>query len=322
MFTFSSMEYADAGRTQSPSSNFYFKGLTFDGGQAAPAAIFFRHCTEILFDDCTFTNFRRPHKGHPGLVSAATCTDNIWARNCTFDGGLNGIYYDGVHNAGFIACQFGPKLSAHAILLLTNNDMVKLQAAQRNTQYLVVADSTFRGPGRGCVTMTGANCLLTGNRVTGPYRHFLHQRGRGRSNIQPGMRYNGTGVCAVNNTVSGVKGFAYLDGDCTQHAWSTPQPFVFAGNRASGLETILHLHPGMGATLDRGDYGVENVVLTENTFAGSNRPQIVVATPETRRISNIVLDGNDIEGTPRPLIVDTKGRSVQGADITIQGAGN
>lgn len=317
MFTFSSMEYADKGTMQRPSCNFYFQNLTFDGGQAVPAAIFFRHCGDILFDNCTFTNFRKPRVGHPGLVSAACCTDNLWARDCTFEEGRNGIYYDGVHNGGVLRCTFGPKIEQHAVLLLTNNDMVVLSVAHRTAQYFVVADSTFKGPGRGCVTMTGANCLVTGNTATGPYGHFLHQRGRGRSNIQAGVRYNGTGVCAVDNEVSGARTFARFDGDCMQQIWDVPQPNVLEDNRATGLTEILWLEPGNGADLGRGDYGIEDVLLRDNVFQGHERPRIVVRTGESKLISDVVLEGNTIEGQARPLVVDPKGHERNDVDVRV-----
>jgi hypothetical protein len=292
IFSFCSMEYADSGGFQNPVRNFYFKGLTFDGGgKGAVSAFLFRHCGDILFEDCRFVNFTDPtDRYHPGLINATSMTDNIWLRRCFLDSAKFGVYWDGVHNGGFVDCDFGPGLVKSAILLLTNNDMVHYSAVQRSCQYIVVADSRFNQTGNEVLTATAANVLLENNDVDGTYRYFVNQTGRGHSNMRPFVRYNGNGFYVVNNEIERVHILGSFKHDCaqlTRHG-QFPMESVFRDNRVERADRLLELVPN-------GDYGrVESIRMENNHFAEVAGPLVEIADGREDRVFGINLRDNEI----------------------------
>ena len=247
LFAFCSMEFADSKGFQNPVRNFYFQGLTFDGGgNGAVTALMFRHCMDILIEDCEFVNFFNPtDRYHPGLIVATSMTDNIWIRRSEFTDGKYGLYWDGVHNGGVVESVFGPNLAKSGVLLLTNNDMVHYSAGQRSCQYVVLSNNRFVGGGSDCVTSTAANVLLEQNVVEGTFRRFLNQTGRGRSNMRPFVRYNGGGFRVFDNEVDGAGTLARFQGDCAQFTRLSEfrMDNIIAGNRATRLRSILELSP-------------------------------------------------------------------------------
>lgn len=318
MFTFCSMDYADRKVMEKPSADFYFKNLVLDGGGAAPGAIVFRHCSNVLFDGCVFRNFLPIAPGHPGAISAASVVDNLWCRGCRFESGKFGVYWDGVHNAGFVGCHFGGGLKSGVILTLTNNDMSPLSAAQRTCQYTVVAGCTFQGPGGAALQLTNANTLVVGNTVKGRFRTFVSQTGRGRSNVILPLRYSGAGVKVAENKLEAVDTLVALRGDCARHTRKhLRMETVIRGNAAGHVNTILSWQPRHDPHLP--PYAeLRDVTIRDNDLAGPFLPQVRLPREALDRVAGIRIIGNRLSGKPRDLLVGLKGRGLESKAVTIE----
>lgn len=313
IFAFCSMEYADNGEFQNPIRNFYFKGLTFDGtGDGAVSAFLFRHCADILFEDCTFTGFKNPtDRYHPGLVNATSMTDNIWMRRCRLDDAKFGVYWDGVHNGGFVDCEFGPGLVKAAVLLLTNNDMVHYSAVQRSCQYIVLSGSRFESAGESVLASTAANVLVEGNAMSGKYRRIVQQTGRGRSNMRPFVRYNGGGFQVLNNRIEDADTFAVFQRDCAQ--FTRHEQFTMdnrlSGNRVGRAGRLLVLRPR--PELDR----IANIELSDNRFEQVDGPLVEINGGAADRISDIRLEDNETGGFQGNRIEDDSGTPMEQPEV-------
>jgi hypothetical protein len=315
ILNFCSMDTADNKAMQRASTNFYFKGLTFDGGGKTPGGLVFRHCAEVLMDDCTFTNYDLKAKGHPGAINAASVTDGIWVRNCHFDNALFGIYWDGVHNAGVINSTFGPGLVRSDVLMFTNNDMAPLSAYQRTCQYIVLANNAFQGPGQTAISMTNANTLVTGNTVTGKYTTFVSQIGRGCSNITHFLRYDGSGIKVIGNTVEEARTLVSFTRDVSQ----TTRKEIFTmrnvvkDNTARSIDTLVEFIPER-ANDPNWNFGdpeysrIDDVTITGNTVSGTMRPVIRLDHEAVTRITRINIFGNTLTGKTRDLLLDRRSR--------------
>jgi len=318
---FSSMEIADKGTFNQPSRNFYFKGLTFDGEGKSDIGLNFIHCADVLFEDCTMANYvsrRVPAPGqvappqswaaHPACIVATAMTDNIWLRRCTFSGSMWGVYWDGVHNGGFVDCRFPGPYHSGPILIMTNNDMACFSPTQRNAQYVVIAGCEFR-MGRAAATLSNSNTLMVGNRVQGTGA-LMDMQGRGRSSVERGVAYEFYGNRLLDNALADVKVLS---------AWNFPCPSFgdrpvnrIAGNRATGLETIL-------ATDARGSFPVENIVVEGNELAGKATPQVVVRRESRDLVRRIAVKNNRLGGEPRDLVVDYQKKPIEVPGITLDG---
>jgi len=326
MCTFCSMESTDQGIMQNPATNFYFKDLVFDGGGKAVGALVFRHCAEVLMDGCVFRNFDPQAEGHPGAVSAASCADDIWIRNCRFESGKYGIYWDGVHGGGILDSEFLPDLAATPVLIFTNNDMSPLSGFQRSGQYVVIDGCTFQGGGRSRATMamTVANTLVSNNRVTGPFREFVQHRGRGQSNIMRHLRYDGSGIHIRDNHVENVRTVVALLADVSQQTRRElfDMKNVIQNNVARDVDVLLSMDPGVhhdsvARYADPQYARIENVLMTGNRLSGQFLPQVRVNRENLSRIQDIVITDNTLTGKQRPLLVDLGGKPVDSRQIRI-----
>ena len=99
--------------------NIYIKGLTFDGKSTEIYAVVSDCVEAVLFEDCTFQNYRRhPNPAvanHVAMVIGCMGTDNIWYRSCTFKCDKenppgNALYHDGIHVGGCIGCTVDRRL--------------------------------------------------------------------------------------------------------------------------------------------------------------------------------------------------------------------
>ncbi len=344
---FSSMEYADTfgsatGATKSePSRGFTFRGLTFDGSGATHQAFLFRHCRDIVFQDCDFVNYGPSPGEHHGPVNATSMTDNIWMLNCEIETEGLAVYIDGVHNGGFVNCRFDVGDNKDAIMMFTNNDMWEWSAEQRSTQYVVVADSEFAGPGKEAIQATSANLLVLDNRVTGgTYNSLISQTGRGPSNLQRYLYYNGSGLHAEGNEADSLINFAVFRADVSQHTRTAqktlsnrivnntvdsaltfarfegsdvPSPmenFEIRGNRVSAnLRTMARLRPS-------GGHLVQAITIEDNDFFGTDLPRIEVAA---QPVDEVLVTHNDLYGNERPLLDNVSGQSLPSGAVTFSG---
>ena len=302
LFNITSMEYADRKSVRTPVRNFYFKDLVFDGAGKAQEAVRFDHAADILFERCVFRNFAGYVPGgrrhHPGLISAATKTDNLWALECRFETGMYGVYWDGTHGSGLVGCTFGPGLSHAGALLLTNDDMCHWSPdAQRSAQYVVIANSTMKGGGSAAlVSMSGANCLIADNVVAG-LGTLVYCDGKPSGIMPDTLRYQYYGNRIVRNTLQQVRTLLSVRGwyqgptktyDIGRH--------LVRENVATGLETILHLDP-----CHEGGR-IEGIEVRNNRLSGPCRVRI------TRPgVSGIRLAGNALSGTAADRLVAPPG---------------
>lgn len=316
VLAFCSMEYADHGRLQHPSRNFYFHDLVFDGGGTSAAALRFTHCCDVLIDDCTFRNFKNFASG---LLNVTSKSDNVWARRCTFEGASPfAVYFDGVHNGGLVDCTFGPGLTQGGFLGFTNNDMAPYSASQRTCQYVVISGCTFAGPGREAVLITGANSLIVANQLEGSFGTFVHQQGRGQSNVLPYLRYRGSGIKVIDNRLRQVRTLALFSGDVIQNDAFAPQITEVRGNHAESAEALAAFDPvSPDAALFNRDSRIAGVEVRDNEVAGASLPQIRINATAADRLSDVHIEHNIFRGPGGHLLADLKGRPVQDAALDL-----
>lgn len=339
----SSMEYNDTfqrvgGPTfAAPALGFTFRGLTFDGQNQIHQAFLFRHAGDIVFKDCHFRNYADyinppdPRSEHHGPVNATSMTDNFWMIDCTLQSAGMAVYIDGVHNGGFINCVFEVGAHRDALMMFCNNDMWEWSAEQRTTQYVVVDGCEFRGSGKEGVQVTGAHMLLRNNTQTqGTYGSLATFTGRGPSNLQRYLFYDGSGNYVENNTVHSVNNLVALIGDISQHTrkdqwihtseirentaqsattllratgFNLPSPMEgirVRNNRVeSNLQTILWAAPS--------NQTLRDVLFEDNHLVGASLPRVVV---DRQPVDEIVVRRNDLFGTARNLLHNQSGQTL------------
>lgn len=292
VFNITSMEYADRRRVDTPVRNFYFQNLVFDGDGRAQEAVRFDHARDILFENCVFRNYAGHRPGgprhHPGVISAATKTDNIWCIDCRFESGMHGVYWDGTHGSGLIRCRFGPGITHAAALLLTNDDMSPFSPeAQRSSQYVILAHNEMTGGGSASfVSMSAANCLIAENVLQGPLATLVYNDGKPSGIMPEKLRYRYYGNRIVRNTLSGVRTLLHVRGwyEGPTRTYDIGRHLVLE-NAATGLENILVLDPNHdGAWID----GIE---VRGNRLSGPCRVRILRPGVRGIRITGNVLSG-------------------------------
>ncbi|OXU15117.1 chitobiase/beta-hexosaminidase C-terminal domain-containing protein [Sedimentisphaera salicampi] len=315
IFGFSSMEYADKGTLSNPPGNFYFKGLTFDGMGKADTAMIWRHGCDILFEGCTFRNYDQDALSHPGTVNITSNSDNAWFRNCRFLEAKNGLYLDGIHNAGVINCYFGPDIQHAGILNMTNNDMAPYSAFQRNSQYVVIHGNEFVGRKGVAMSLTNANTLISDNTASGEYDIFVYAQGRGKSNIVRNLRYNGSGYRIIGNVVENAETFLQLGRDIAQHTWhSFNMKNVVRDNNVRGNECFLKWSPVTDPHYPD-YYLIENIEFRNNYISGEQMPQFIMDKDKRECMRNLEIYKNTFSGSRRPLKVTPKGEAVINPNI-------
>lgn len=319
VWAFSAMEYKRTKNMQHPISNFYFSNLVFDGMGSADQGIYFQHSTEILLDNCLFKNYRAATSGHPGVVHAHAMSDNLWCRNCTFESGNYGVFLDGAHGCGLLDCTFGKGLVRGGILTFANNDMCPISAFQQSTQYLVVAGCRFEGAGKTtAMTMTASNVLIANNQASGSFGGFISPVGRGHSNMRPHLFYDCSGFRIVNNRVERADSFVAFVQDIAQYTrLDHPLPSIIEKNTVGGLDCLLSWKAS-GDPAYPPYSRFENVQVTNNRGTGPARPRIQVDASALDRIKNIVIKDNTLAGTERPLLTDLKGKPVSCDNIHLE----
>lgn len=292
VFNITSMEYADRRRVDIPVRNFYFKNLVFDGEGRAQEAVRFDHARDILFEGCVFRNYAGYRPGgprhHPGIISAATKTDNIWCIDCRFESGMHGVYWDGTHGSGLVGCHFGPGLTHAAALLLTNDDMSPFSPeAQRSSQYVVLAHNRMTGGGGASfVSMSAANCLIAENVLEGPLATLVYNDGKPSGIMPEKLRYQYYGNRIVRNTLSGVRTLLHVRGwyEGPTRTYDIGRHLVLE-NAATGLENVLVLDPNHEGAC------IEGIEVRANRLSGPCRIRVVRPGVRGIRIAGNVFSG-------------------------------
>lgn len=292
IFNVTSMEYADRRRVDTPVRNFHFKNLVFDGDGRAQEAVRFDHARDILFEGCIFRNYAGHRPGgprhHPGIISAATKTDNLWCLDCRFESGMHGVYWDGTHGSGLVACPFGSGLTHAAALLLTNDDMSPYSPeAQRSSQYVVLAHNRMSGrEGASFVSMSAANVLIAENVVEGPLATLVYNDGKPSGVMPEKLRYQYYGNRIVRNVLSNVRTLLHVRGwyESPTRTYDIGRHLVLQ-NVATGLENLLVLDPNHEGAR------IEGIEVRANRFSGPCRVRILRPGVRDIRISGNVLSG-------------------------------
>lgn len=294
-FNISSMEFTDRRRADFPIRNYYFKNIVFDGAGTAGIAFKISHTWDVLWDGCTFTNFKSPQRSHPAVISAFIKSDNLWVRNCSFDSGMNGVYWDGTRGSGVIGCTFTDGLTHSAVLFLTNDDMVLLSPPgdQRTAQYNIIAGNTYTGSqyrGYAFLTMAGANCLVAENRILGPRLSLVLSNGK--YSFDPNLLYRYYGNRIVRNRLEKVSLIlqveCWYDGPGKTYAIGG---HVVRENTATDLDYILFLnplHPGAK---------VKDVEAFNNVLSGPRLPRVKIGRDGVSgvKVHDNVLSGGKVK---------------------------
>jgi hypothetical protein len=329
-----------------PVKNFYFKDIHFTGANVNEQAIYFRHCVDILFDDCLFTDFGTGQRGK--IISANVNTDNIWYRNCDFKDNSAGFptYWDGVHNAGCLNCRFSGDYGGGDFLIFTNNDMSPFCAYERTAQYVVFDSCRFIGEpgrkGRSAIAATPANMLVVDNYAKGPFDCFVLWNGRGKSNTQPRLQFSGSGLKVVNNSIEDVEEIVQFQSDVAQY--HRKEQFTMVNEvRGNKVKNIKRLFSWMQAKdphhppYER----FENVTFRDNEIVcdrlpvvklladsenmitritvGDREVDVKVIDPDVmERIENVRVYDNDIHIKDPMMVIDRYGERIDHKEISVE----
>ncbi|MGE3267928.1 MAG: hypothetical protein AB7P40_04225 [Chloroflexota bacterium] len=205
--------------------NIYFKNIVFDGGGSSIQAISMSAARDVLFDGVTLRNFVDPKEHHRGLISATAMLDNIWVRGSHFVGNERyALYFDGAQGSGVIESTIEPSFGSGGLLFLTNDDFsMDLNnndawdaGEMRHSNFVVVANNVFTADSNGrslyaAVSYTGANALISGNRVEGAVQVLADLANR-CSQRWSTLPYEHTGSRVIGNRVRSAKQLVTVSG--------------------------------------------------------------------------------------------------------------
>ncbi len=327
-----------------PVENFYFNNLTFTGDGNNERALYFQNCVDVLFDNCTFSQFGKGQRYN--IISANVNTDNIWLRNCVFKDNSSGfpVYWDGVHNGGCINCDFSGDYGGGTFLVFTNNDMSPFCAYERTGQYLVFDSCQFSGypgrKGRNALSLTACNVLIKNNTVTGPFNSFVSWNGRGKSNTQPRLHFSSGGMKIIANDIKNVEAVVEFLGDLTQqHRFDqlSMDNRVY-NNRISNIDYYFTWNPVSNPHFPPHSW-LKNISFSNNTIINDHLPQVrlfadseneitritvannkeidvkVLDPDSINRIRNVHIQDNNIKIRQPELIVDRYGKKLKHEQI-------
>lgn len=264
-----------------PPRNYYFKDITFDGNsepmynngsEPTGVAILARGIRDILFDNCTFTNYSEENPAtHNGPVIVHAHSNNHFMRNCTFDPpGLLAVYDDGIYGCGIINCTFSARFLNYALLFLTNNDFSydydgsggALESDEmRKSCYVVVEDCEYTTTGgTSLLSVTGDHVLAQRNTVTGETTYPFDVSTFAATELTP---YTNIDYQILNNSVTNCSYLVHL-------------------NAASGLQNVP---PRTAGTL--GD-----VTITGNTVTTPGGNYLGMAYEDGNILGPLVVSGN------------------------------
>jgi len=200
--------------------NIYLKGLTLDGENRPDAlvGIIMGAVRDVVMDDITFKNYTMLTYGHPGLVQGHEGIDNIWCRDCHFEGSQRAaVYMDGCVACGVMNSDFkGSYFGSNILSFLTNDDFAydidgngQYDLSEiRNTQYNVFYNNIVIGETTNFFSFHGQDNLVKGNKTEGVIYSF------GEISAFPTQRSAGLIYKHYNNVIVGnTSGFTnrFLD---------------------------------------------------------------------------------------------------------------
>lgn len=186
-----------------PTRNIYFKDIIFKSNVTC------RTSKSVMWDKCTFTGPRN---------SAHAVNNNLWYRQCDFIGiEAIAVYWDGVHEGGFINCKFGDQYSEMLFLGFTNddftwdynNDGVWSGHEVRKLAYVVFYGNEFGPVNQFAAVYAGSNLLMKCNKTTGPMRDFVMVNGK---HAAKDYTFTSDDIVITCNDVPHVKNLLHLQG--------------------------------------------------------------------------------------------------------------
>jgi len=204
-----------------PAKNIYFSNLIWDGGGERDVAIRMAAVRDIVWDHCTFRNYRMNSTGmHDGLINANSGQNNIWLRDCHLSGSQRYVvYWDGSYGAGFIRCRIDGRNFKGGVLLLTNDDFscdydgngVLEEREIRQTRYFVAYGNTFSGnTDFNCISATGSDILIKNNLVETPVKTLAFFNPK-TSLINPGETYSYFGHRIIGNRLQSAEALVEMN---------------------------------------------------------------------------------------------------------------
>ncbi len=299
-FGFSSMEHADSGKLTNPVSNLYFKNLTFNGDRTASCAIIFNHVRNVLIDNCLFTNYTSAQedlgKVNLGIIRAETKSEDIWLRKCEFDSGWGALFFRGVHGGGAVNCTFKLTVSVN---LLTQDEALKYIDHQGSCQYIVIANSAFKGSMGTAVSMYGSSCLIIGNTAE-TCGEFVVFRAHWTPIVQ-NTQYTYYGNQIIDNTVNQANVFLKIEpSDSVSSQLCEVSNSTVRGNKVSSVADAVVLAPKV-------DSVIRAIEITHNSFTGKQVPKIRIVR---LGVTDIRVNDNDFFGDPDEVLVLPEGESL------------
>ena len=114
--------YNDRTRINTPSHNYYFKNIVFDGDNDW-YAFSVQSVYGTLLDSCEFVNCNTFNRGlHDGNIRTVGNTKGFWMIDCKFNDGCMVACLDGSHDVGYVGCSIGSNFANPSMVFFTNDD--------------------------------------------------------------------------------------------------------------------------------------------------------------------------------------------------------
>jgi hypothetical protein len=240
--------------------NFYFYNMTFDGGGRVAwwdpdrqiivdNAFFARGVSDVLFDNVRFINYEDSKGIASSIVGSNGASDNIWFRNCVFEGsGRHAIYLDGTHGSGAVNSQLNGWYGSGHVLHLTNDDYTHdinqngqfdLEE-QRNAQYNVYANNDLLHITNGyAFNIHGMQNLIIGNTTQEFTAYFAWFSARcSQRHYVDGFTYENYYNKVIDNDVYQVLYLTTIDSDGGKCAGEPTDPINMEMHGRSGKYVV------------------------------------------------------------------------------------
>jgi hypothetical protein len=283
-----------------PSTDIYFKNITFNGGGRLICPLSFTSVRRVMFDGCVWTNLRDSSEAsggtdgfHWGSICGNTRMDQVLFRGCTFDGpGRWGLYLDGSHGALLVGCTFNGSAYGSGIwVALTNDDfsysdtilahVATTLDEMRSAQYGIMAECIINGSIDAILSYSGGNAGIYKNTINAVHIAFgFTARGSNKWGPLTGLVYyhfgNEVGAALLGNTIltltagpeNGAQGLCYLGAshcgvdNTPTLTWQSPTGRPIWGRLGSGVDPLV---PGVTKQLKI----MNNVIDPVGTGGGS-----------------------------------------------------
>jgi hypothetical protein len=277
-----------------PIHNFYFKNITFDGGNVANTALDVGATRDLVLDSVTFQNYARLDVSYEvGLLNVDRGSNNVWCRGCHFVGTQRmALFMDGVHGGGVVYSRFEKDFYAMWLMFGTNDDYtvdtdgtgVYDVTKQRTSQYIVVANNVFYGPSHEGMNVNGMQTLIKSNLERGSIEtDFVRYSARcSQRGAETGLIYHDDGQFITGNRTDGMPTLVLMDQssgriDCPNTNYGTLGQYTIMSNDVLGAPRDFKLVEERGS-ID-GHNVVESNCVNNLSCPGSTRGSAPTVSP-------------------------------------------